>query len=281
MELGEVFSAETDRIIDGGLNRITTSFVCTQLSKLNNDRYKVVGLSFQPSVPANVDLYINSDKDDYLLTDDLTTTEAREYIVVINTGVKICATTTANAAFRQGTFFAGATLKIINLGQILGMGGAGGTGGDMGAYPTCTVGTPGNGSDGGDALSITTDATVDNTFGNIFSGGGGASGALATICFFDVVEFSVGGKGGGGGQGCNTSSGGTGGTGNTSTGPTGDTGSISGPGATGVTGGEWGQDGDFEGAAAGGSAGLAIDENGNTATITGGNNSAQIKGAVA
>ncbi len=283
--LGAIFSLTSSQIVDGGLNPVQTNFQCTSIRPVNNrlNKWQVTGLSYVSSAVVDADLYIDEDKTDYLLTDDLNTTEAREYVVVINSGVKICASSTANAAFRQGTFFSGATLKLINLGQILGHGGDGGTGGSMSAYPTCTAGTPGDGSAGGDALELTTDATIDNSFGLIYGGGGGASGALATVCFFDTetsTEFSVGGQGGGGGQGCSGGSGGAGGTGNTASGSAGDNGSISGPGENGVRGGEWGEAGDSEGGASGGAGGKAIELNGNSVTITAGNNSEQIKGAV-
>ena len=276
MWLGAIFSLTSSQIVDGGLNPIQTNFQCTSIKAANAklDKWQVTGLSYTAAVPVDADLYITEDKTDYLLTDDLTTTEAREYVVVINSGVKICASSTANAAFRQGTFFAGATLKIVNLGQILGHGGDGGTGGSMSSFPTCSAGTPSNGSAGSDALDLTTDATIDNGFGLIYGGGGGGSGRLASVC---NSELSIGGNGGGGGQGCSGGTGGAGGTGGTTNGATGPNGSISGPGSNG---GAWGEDGGSEGGASGGAAGKAIELNGNSVTITAGNNSEQIRGAV-
>jgi len=283
MGLGSIFTINTSRIKDGGLNNVTTTCQCVSMKSSSKDgQYNVTGLSYIASTPPNADLYITTDKTDYLLTDELTdTTEAREYVVVINAGVQLGSSTTANFGFSQGAFTnAGATLKLVILGQIYGAGGAGGTGGDAGPDTvSCAVAGVGSGLSGGDAINLTTDAIIDNGFGIIYAGGGGGEGMLGE-CIEEPgpVYFGNGGDGGGGGQGLVGGGGGVGGlatgAGGGVDGVTGENGSIGAPGSNGGT---FGVDGDGVG---GGSSGLAIKTNGNTVTITAGNNSLQILGAV-
>ena len=265
MWLGAIFDINTSKIIDGGLNNVVTTCQCISLKPSSRDQlWDFVGLSYVAASPPDADLYISVDKDNYLLTDELTTTEAREYIVVINSGVNVCST------FNQGTFFAGATLKLINLGSIFGKGGTGGTGGDITA--PAVLGIPTNGVSGTLALNLTTNTIIDNGFGLIAGGGGGEGGFKGA--------GTTSGNGGGGGQGC---VGGIGGPAGDATGPgntQGTAGANGTKGAPGGGGGALGQAGDNTPDATGGAAGDAIDKNGNTVTITAGNNSEQIIGNV-
>jgi hypothetical protein len=266
--LGAVFDITTNKILDSGLNKVTTTCQCTQIKETSKDGiWNVTGLTFIASAPLTADLFITEDKTDYLLTDELITDEAREYVVVINSGVKICGSAAAYS-FSQGTFFAGATLKLYVLGQILGRGGTGGDGGDY-SNPPPTQGTGGNGSTGYDALNLTTDTIIDNGFGIIYSGGGGGGGYQGT--------GSRSGDGGGGGQGCSGGVGGPFGSSDGADGDVGDAGSQSGPGSNG---GAWGESGGAGDGSTGGAAGNAINKNGNTVTIIAGNNSLQIKGLI-
>ena len=148
-----------------------------------------------------MDLYIDTNQVDFLLTDLLVTTEAREYIVVINPGVRITSSAVGNYAFDTGVLFAGATLKIINQGFIVGAGGAGGNGA---IELTTTTSTAGLG--GGDALNIQVDTTLDNLTGLVGGGGGGGGGAGAD----DDTPPDGNGGGGGGGAGDNAAAGGIG-----------------------------------------------------------------------
>lgn len=266
MCLGSIFNLNSSEIVDGGLNPIETTFQCISIKQSNkNQEWDIAGLSYVAAAPPSADLYISEDKTDYLLTDELVTDEAREYTVVVGTGVTIGASSTAAKSFTQGSFFAGATLKIINLGRIVGPGGDGGDGGEASGMPgSCSTSPATNGLPAGDSLSLSTDTVIDNGFGLIGGGGGGGAGDDAT-CFFDG-EFGIwigtNGNGGGGGQG---QIGGT------------PSGTIAAPGRNG---GALGQPGGDETTATGGSAGNAILKNGNTVTIIAGNNSEQIKGAV-
>lgn len=212
------------------------------------------------------------------------------YRLIINSGVRIYATSTATAALVAGSFPAGSTLIIVNNGDIIGKGGNGGNGG------TISTGSPG--SAGGDAISLSTGYTVqiDNTNGNVWAGGGGGGGG----------GIGGGGRGGGGGGGKSsddsTSSGGsfgatsaTGGNRTTAgSGATGETscetnegGTFCQTGGTGGSGGDHGAAGSNGGTGdggvsggAGGAAGRAVRLNGNSVTWLGGNTSAKVKGAV-
>jgi hypothetical protein len=107
---------------------------------------------------------------------------------LIETGVTIGASTAATPAFNIGTWPAGITIRVINKGRIQGAGGAGGAAGKNGS----TLGSPG--SQGGLALYARASFTMDNSFGQIWAGGGGGSGG--TIKAADKI---AGGGGGGAG----------------------------------------------------------------------------------
>lgn len=278
--LGSIFDINTSKIKDQLLNNKVTTCQCIQINPTNDDKWQVTGLSYIAAAPPIADLYINEDQEDYVLSDHLTTTEAIEYVVVVGAGVIISASSTSAKAFTTGSLFAGATIKIINLGFIVGAGGKGGNGA-LEEYDaesdSCLTPSLANGSDGGDALNLTVDTTVDNGFGFIGGGGGGGVGTFGSCD--QPSGVAVGGDGGGGGQGLAGGAGGNAGTG--LPGPVLGNIGIAGTFATkGGNGGEFGENGqDFSGAT-GGAAGDAIVTNGNTVTILSGNNSEQIKGAV-
>ena len=298
MWLGSIFNINTSKIIEiiNGVkfNKVTTCQAFSIKEDAGSDTYTVVGQSYIAAAPPQADLYIDSDQVDYLLTDHLSVTSAREYVVVIATGVKLSSSVSTIPAFSQGVFFAGATLKIINLGVTCGSGGAGGKGGDV-DYDgiTFTALNPVAGAAGGNCFEFTTDAILDNGFGQILAGGGGGSGT-----FGDLVEESpsvfvaYAGNGGGGGQG--QVGGGKGLKGVALDfgvdGFDGFDGSVSGYGEGGETGdpllplanrgGSFGEAGLNADGVGGGASGLAIKTNGNSVTITAGNNSEQIKGGI-
>ena len=94
-------------------------------------------------------------------------------------------------------------VSLINLGVIVGRGGAGGGGGRAG--DTVTSGS--NGQTGGTALKVTSAVSINNASGTIAGGGGGGGGGTS-----GGANGSGGGGGGGGGRSSNTnSSGGAGG----------------------------------------------------------------------
>ena len=215
---------------------------------------------------------------------------------------------------------AGSTCNIINNAGIYGTGGNGGGGGGAYLLGTTSyLSCAGSGNDGGDALTLRIPTVIDNGSGYIFGGGGGGGGggSCADSSPFSSGTARAGGGGGGGGRGYNNAGGGSfGETGSPSAGPgpydgaPGSAGSSSAGGSGGAggtsfgnyggaggNGGDWGQNGDAGiaasgptlpsgcgftglGNAAGGGAGYAVRQNGNSCTFTAGNNASQVKGSV-
>lgn len=287
MWVGSVFQVITPAKVycNGAFQQEVLTCQCTSVSasKRKSDKWKVEGISYQANIPPNADLFIPAGEYmDFVLADYFAFTEAKEYIVVISSGAVFGSTSTADAAFKQGLFPAGATLKIINQGQIIGRGGNGGAGG-QGEFDsesdTCIPGIPSPGDDGGPSTEFTTDVIIDNSFGLIAGGGGGSQG-LFGYCSGSSV---FGGNGGGGGQGFEGGEGGAAGIGLSGTnGNAGTSGTRNAPGQLYRVGGGLGEDGNTESAypSYAGLAGPAIITNGNTVTITAGNNAEQIRGAI-
>lgn len=207
------------------------------------------------------------------------------------------ATITAGAnafALRTGSFPAGSTLVIVNQGYMLGRGGAGG------------AGTGAAGSPGGTALYADYPCTVDNSAGYIFGGGGGGGGAYYYNNNGDGVRAGGGGGAGADGGAAGTSAANWANAGNKSitrqaaagTQSSGGVGAIGsfvpsiingyayggsggGPGTAGAAGSvDVGKGTTPNGYGAGGAAGAAILKNGLAVTVTAGNNTTQIKGAI-
>lgn len=222
--------------------------------------------------------------------------------VTVNTGVN------CQAGLNITGFNALSKATLINNGNIYGIGG------DAGGFPNfysvgSSQGTFNPGTDptqAGHAVNTTLAITIDNTNGNIYSGGGGGG-------YGDVEPDAVNNPrtndgiaagGGGGGQGFNNasgagaagaslSSGATNGGSGSSTGPGagGNGGTYVGPtqiGGTGGSGGSWGQDGviggnsthGIAGGRSGGLAGNAVKLNGKSIIWLAGNNTSQVKGYV-
>lgn len=287
MKIGAVFQFEVPPHIalkaDG--STVTRLAQCTSISHLKNTRYKVEGLSYQANIPSNVDFFISQSKTDYNLADDpefnvlpdFQNNVAREYIVVINSGVLFSASLTSTYSFDTGTFPVGAALKIVIAGEVIGRGGRGGDGG-FALWETGVedpqVGIGSDGSNGGPAMNIRLDTTIDNLTGLIAGGGAGEKGKLSSASNNPANRYA--GRGGHGGAGSLPGLGGNGGIsesggGTPINGDDGDSGSKSY--ATPFAGG-LGED------SASALAGDAIHTNGNNVIILAGNNSNQIKGAI-
>lgn len=121
----------------------------------------------------------------------------------VNNGVFITSDTNAVPAFTTGTGIpAGSVVAITNNGYIIGDGGNGGRAYDPAQTPPLT----GAGDNGGDAMHLTIDATIQNN-GYIWGGGGGGSGMAFSLSYTlpPPVNFvTIGvflGAGGGGGAG--------------------------------------------------------------------------------
>ena len=168
--------------------------------------------------------------------------------ITINSGIYVYSTSTGNAGLTLSGGTTGDTLTIVNNGFILGQGGNGGAGSQT---------SPATGSAGGVALSLSFNATINNTNGSAYiaAGGGGGGGGLGG------TKYALSGGGGGGGAG-----GGNGGSSDSSAGGNG--GGVGSAGANGYP----GADGGSGGGAGGGGGGIPIfGGNGGSANAAGGN----------
>lgn len=232
-------------------------------------------------------------------------TAAGTYVLTVNSGVYVTATSTATAALSTGSFPAGSVVRIVNNGYIVGKGGTGGNGATAPAsttvpFNTAVFGHGSSGLAGGAAIAATVPLAVSNA-GYIFGGGGGGGGggSYASRSIMSSLSISGGGGGGGAGNGYFGSGGasatpGSNGTAGSTTGGSGGAGGLvvvfttTVFGGAGGTGGDYGQPGlsgtdAYSGpgtGAAGGAAGKAVITNGNTITWLGGDNATQVKGAV-
>jgi hypothetical protein len=213
--------------------------------------------------------------------------------LTINGGVIVYSSASTSSAIRIVGFAAGSTVTIINNGNIYGAGGNG----------SLSIGAAG--ATGGDAIYANMPITIDNTNGYIFGGGGGGMGGGHSNGNWIDYAGGGGGMGMNGGVGNYAYAGGVAGytasivayatSGNTSGAGSGSTTKFytSGKGAItvysyGGAGGAWGAAG---GAASqsqytsyfytygAGAGGFSIRTNGAGLSITGGNNTNQIKGS--
>lgn len=115
---------------------------------------------------------------------------------IVQAGVIVGATSTANRAFDIGSWPAGVLITVQVEGRIEGKGGDGG-GGNAGFAPHA-------GGDGGTALYSRYAAHLEYTDGQIWSGGGGGGGGATSL----IAQTIVPGGGGGGGGGSNPGAGG-------------------------------------------------------------------------
>lgn len=286
MWVGSIFTVETIANVysSAGFQPEVLTCQCTGISASSRaDKWKVTGISYKANIPPNADYYINAGEYfNYVLSDNFTFDEVKEYVVVVNNGAIFGSTSSSWASFRQGVFPSGATLRLINAGQLIGCGGNGGNGGNA-SYEVgvCIVSDGTDGTDGGAGADFTTDVIIDNSFGFIAGGGGGGAG-ITGICFPFGAKA---GNGGGGGQGLVGGSGGVAGialstqTDEGEDGPDGDK-NYPGTGVFFVAGGALGENGGSTSSRDGGIAGAAIITNGNTVTISSGNNAEQVRGLI-
>jgi len=140
--------------------------------------------------------------------------------VVYNNSGTLYSNVTTGASLRTGTFASGDTVKIVNTGLIIGLGGDGGQGNPVSTQYTNHT-TSGVGTAGGRALALQWPVTIDNTGGTIAGGGGGGAGGYSASWTVQPgpknppSPRSAGGSGGGGGAGTNVGLGGAAGAGGT------------------------------------------------------------------
>jgi len=99
--------------------------------------------------------------------------------ITINSGIYLWSNSTATPGFALTGGAAGDTVKIVNNGFIMGMGGSA------------------NSGVGGTALSLSFNTTVDNTNASAYIGGGGGGGSVGT--YYAKYALTTGGGGGAGG----------------------------------------------------------------------------------
>lgn len=159
-----------------------------------------------------INLSISADTTEYnIFTEAGSPTGEVVVNLTIESGVVVGATDTANYALDTGTgWAAGSIINIINLGYIVGMGGDGGRGaGNTSASCFSAV----NGSNGGPAINLQYDVNIYNANGVIGGGGGGGGGGegITSANAFGSLGAGYTGGGGGGGAGYQTSTGANGG----------------------------------------------------------------------
>lgn len=123
--------------------------------------------------------------------------------VVINAGVYVYSTSTSNPALTSntsGSFPAGTTLKLVNNGVIVGMGGAGGNGGNATAQSASVMSASAGTNAGAGGTAIDIDAAIDIWNNGTISGGGGGGGGggAAAYASAGIGNACVGGGGAGG-----------------------------------------------------------------------------------
>lgn len=132
------------------------------------------------------------------------------YVLTINAGVQVTASSTASPALTTGVFPAGSTVKIVNNGYIIGRGGNGGVGATVPYNNGSDVNYWGAaGAPGGPALDLKVAAAVDNSNGYVYGGGGGGGGGAGYIRWNKYAILAGGGGGGGGAGGGAGASGGS------------------------------------------------------------------------
>ncbi len=276
LTLGSIVNISTSYNEDIDGNPISDLY---QVLKLSGDAYKGFAAKlrrYQSIAPEDIDYTISAGT--YLNYDlaDFYTPAAGNYTIYIESGVIFGSYDTSLPAFTTGTQTSGVTFTIINRGKWYS---PGGNGGDSGIYAVFTNAT--DGTDGGITFNATVDCVIDNGAGLIWAGGGGGGGEFETESFSPGIGYFWSyASGGGGGQGYGVSLGGigtTGGSTETST-PTYDV-TADGGNMTvrGPYGGLWGEPGGSPGGL-GGLAGIAIKSNGNTVTLSSGDNILNVKG---
>lgn len=279
VELGDIVSVSTSEITDYNGVPVPSLF---QAVKIKGDAYQGFDIKLTKYLlfePSDVDFTIEAGfYPNYNLLDHFSPA-AGTYTVYIETGAIFFSSDASQYAFDTGAQASGVILNFVARWQIYGQGGNGGDCGFDGVSPAY------DGEDGGPALNIQCDCEIDNGSGLIWAGGGGGAGDLSELLEIDPFTGEVwsAAAGGGGGQGYAASLGG-----DYTLGEVGGTpivngqqanGGQSGPG-NGNAGGTWGEAGNNSLTKSGGLAGVAINKNGYTVTITSGNNATAIKGRI-
>lgn len=284
LELGSIATIASSRRVNVDGTDLSTSYQILSMKDLGNMKYKILSKLFQdPLQGVNIDFTISANKVNYDLSTEFAPV-AGNYKVLIDVGVSIGATSTSVFAFTTGTQAAGVSFDFIVRGAIEGAGGAGGDG-------SVVLNQAGDdGFVGGNAFNATVPCTINVGSGAIWAGGGGVNGGTKYETEIKPGVFiTVDANGGSGGQGY------VGGLGGIGEGVNGSDGSRGAPGTlSGLSGGEFGESGDTDifdeslspttppiDQSFSGLTGFAIVSNGNSVTITSGNNPLNVKGRIA
>ncbi|MBX7181897.1 MAG: hypothetical protein K1X82_07280 [Bacteroidia bacterium] len=152
---------------------------------------------FTVTIDTCITVNINSNVTDYDLAaiNNLPGPGTRICVVVnIAPGVEVVSDSTIYSAFTSGNLDPQSHVGILNSGAILGRGG---NGGDIAGSSTFSQA----GYNGGDAITLSCQTTLQNNFGYIFAGGGGGSSIGAGFPINTPVgnfSFAIGAGGGGG-----------------------------------------------------------------------------------
>mgnify|MGYP003629515151 CR=1 FL=1 len=294
LELGSIATISSSRRVTVDGSNLSTSYQVLSMKDLGNMKYKISSKLFQdPLQGVNIDFTISTNKENYDLSTEFSPV-AGAYVVLIEQGVSIGGTSTAVKAFTTGAQAAGVSFTFIIRGSIEGAGGKGADAGNLTATVTTapedefTIGA--DGFVGGDAFEATVPCILNVGSGAIWAGGGGVNGGTSytkrIVPTNPDSRAPSAGNGGSGGQGY--VGGGHGLKGiidgvYSDEGVDGNNGSRGAPGVVAlISGGEFGDDSDRSTSPLGqsneGLSGYAIVSNGNSVTITSGNNPLNIKG---
>ena len=293
MDIGKIFSLSTSRSVNLDGSNKAVNHQLLSMKDNGNMQYTLKSRLFQdPLEGFTADFIISESKENYDLSTEYAP-EAGNYVIFIETGVTIGSTSVLNPAFTTGTQAAGVTFEFLIRGSILGKGGDGGAGGiiEVDYEDVDEIAYGEDGISGGNAFEATVPCTINTGSGVIWGGGGGGAGRYSRVRIVDdiTIEISIGGNGGCGAQGYGIASGGIKGyllidEGDFFYGIDGVDGNKQVEGILGEDkGGAFGEAGDddvFNDGGKGGASGYGIITNGNTVTVTNGNNNLNIKGGI-
>ncbi len=178
-------TVEADVFAQPGTFPIAVQAVC-------GDRIKIK--IFQVTIDSCYQVLLLSNQVDYNLqvANGLPTGIPICVVLDVPGGVEVSASATSVPAYQTGPLHPQSQVGVRNRGGILAHGGDGGAGGSFG-----TFGDPG--TDGGNAMHLSTRTNIDNLGGYIFGGGGGGGSVALTIVSipgFGTLSFGAGGGGG-------------------------------------------------------------------------------------
>jgi hypothetical protein len=214
--LARLFVLRTDRVLtDVGLpDSVSHIAIKVELgeAEIEVESQQVKFFTANPDVPGSTTRTIYIDNDSVNLNlrtihDTLYAppTGVETVVFVVSAAVKVGSVSTALYAIETGSWPAGVSLSMVNLGRVQGKGGRGGDGAcDDSGYGGALSNDAQNGEPGGNALHVTYAISIDNLSGQLWGGGGGGGGGTVGDA------FDAGGGGGGSGAGYTTTGGGLG-----------------------------------------------------------------------